>query len=84
MFHNPSRGKRQAAMYEPYTGPTAEDFNYTDTQRAICNNTLSCMYDLAITESEEIANITREFTENTTSLQQVNSKCMKLFIARMT
>lgn len=83
LFYSAVHGtkKRQASTnYVPYTGPTFEDFNYTDAQRALCNNLRSCLFDLAITGSEELANFSRQVTENTALLQQTLSKLIINFV----
>lgn len=54
--------------------PLFEELNFTDAQREICNNIMACLYDLAVTGDLEVANISRETSENTTILQALISE----------
>ena len=60
------RRKRQAAT--PMMFP--DEIEYTDEQRAVCGNDRGCLFDFAVTRSQEVANQnleTVEDFENTTS-----------------
>ena len=79
LFEVPNgRRKRQSNSYMPYTGPTFEELNFTDAQRALCNNIRTCLFDLAITGSEEVAGVSRQVSENTIDLQNRLGKYNRL------
>lgn len=64
----------QNCAYTPYAGPTFEDFNFTEAQRALCNNIRECLFDLAITGNDDIADLSRETSENSTAVQMALSR----------
>ena len=54
--------------------PNFEDLNFTDAQRQFCNDIESCLYDLAVTGSEEFAGNSRDFDSNKTETTEILSK----------
>lgn len=46
-----------------------EELNFTDEQKAFCDNDASCLYDLEVTGDEEIAGLTQQASMNSTRLQ---------------
>lgn len=75
---NAGRQKRQVPgpgfENSSFTAPSFEDLTFTDAQRRICNNMRACLYDLAITGDLEVADVSRETSENTTRLQELIRK----------
>ena len=41
-----------------------EDLNFSEEERAFCNNDSSCLYDLQVTGDEEVARLTQISSEN--------------------
>lgn len=83
---NPGRKKRQIPGSEfectsfencgdhSFVGVEFSDLNITDEHRAFCNNDTTCIYDLIVTGDEEVAEITREASENNTMLQSLTGE----------
>lgn len=66
----------------PYVGPSFEDLTFNETQREICNNERTCLFDLAVTNNVELAILSRELTTRTSLIQQTIGKqnyCCSLF-----
>ena len=61
-----------------FTGPEFEDLTFTDEQRRLCNNDEACLYDFAITNDEEVADISRESSEASAQIQQIISELRKI------
>ncbi len=55
---NSNRKKRQDAPDPSIIPISFEELNFTDAQQVFCDNDPSCLYDLVITEDEEIAQTT--------------------------
>ena len=58
----------------PFTGQTFEDLTFTEAQRERCNNVRTCLYDLAITNNDEVAGLSRDLSVNSSIVQQTLSK----------
>ena len=56
---------------QSFVGLSFEDLNITDSQREFCNNDTTCLYDLAITGDEEIAQTSMTFNENVTHVIEI-------------
>ena len=54
-----------------YVPPKFEDFIFTDAEIQFCNNVSTCLYDLAVTGSEELADSTRSIDENETRIMDI-------------
>ena len=54
--------------------PKFEDLNFTDAQRQFCNDIKSCLYDLAVTGSEDFAAASRDFDSNKTVTTEILSE----------
>ena len=54
-----------------YVPPTFEDLTFTDAQIQFCNNVSTCLFDLAVTGSEELAASTRSIDENGTKAMEI-------------
>ena len=57
-----------------YAPPKFEDFTFTDAEIQFCNNVSTCLYDLAVTGSEELAATTRSIDENETRTMGILSE----------
>ena len=75
----PSRRKRQNSM--PLVPPSLDELAITDEMIELCNNITACLYDLAVTGNIDVAEQTRDFTENTTAHEEQLS--MKIIIMSM-
>ena len=51
--------------------PKFEDLTFTDAEIQFCNNVSTCLYDLAVTGSEELAATTRSIDENETRTMNI-------------
>ena len=63
-----SRKKRQSSL--PPVPPSFDQLNITDEMIELCNNMTACLYDFAVTGNVAIAGQTRDFADNTTSLEK--------------
>ena len=54
-----------------YVPPKFEDLTFTDAQVQFCNNISTCLYDLAVSGSEELAATTRSIDENGTRAMDI-------------
>ena len=66
-YYSFKRKRRQASIPsldfifpDPPQPFSIENLNYTDEQRAFCNNITECMFDLLVTEDREIARSTMD------------------------
>ena len=57
-----------------YVPPSFEDLTFTDAEIQFCNNVSTCLYDLAVTGSEELAASTRSIDENGTKVMDILSE----------
>ena len=85
--NHPDRCRRQATgpldlkFPDPPVPFSIENLNYTDEQRAFCNNITECMFDLLFTGDKEIAENTMEATVESTRQRNELSKglCYQTF-----
>lgn len=57
-----------------FVGVEFSDLDITDEQIDFCNNDTTCIFDLAVTGDEELADVSKESNENSTILQTIISK----------
>ena len=54
-----------------YVPPNFEDLTFTDAEIQFCNNISTCLFDLAVTGSEDLAASTRSIDENGTRTMDI-------------
>ena len=63
-----NRNRRQNSM--PLVPPSLDELTITAQMIEFCNNITACLYDLAVTGNMDVAEQTRDFTENTTAHEE--------------
>ena len=67
MFRTPSTRKKRADFQPIFL----DELEFTDEQRAFCNDDDHCLYDLVVTQEEGVAMTTLEAVEEAARIQAV-------------